>query len=205
MTDTWNQDDDNFWNQEGVFEDLVSDRQEQAESYEEDLLNEAALANEKFLSEMAEEEEPDVVIEYAECLSRLPGLRDKCNSLKDYIALISTEGKIIYPSYDSHNVAYEDILHDAIIEVCYKKLVGNNDIDEWSYDQLNSNYIDSTYLLCSHEYPDYLAKMFKLLKGGGIDAICAWLPSVVKYIEKQRGTTNTQERQKYKKSMQHAH
>ena len=198
MTDSWNQDGDNFWNQEGAFEEAVHDLADHIHFTEQERLDEAAREHQEFLAEMAEDaKEPDVVIEHGEHLSRIPGLRDRCNSLEDYIALISCDGRSTYLCYDCQDIDNEDILHDAIIEVCYKKLVGNIDTEKWSTEQLNSNYIDITHLHLSQEYPNYLEKMFKLLKSGGINAICDWLPSVAKYIENQRGTTNAEERQKH--------
>ena len=186
------------WNQEGAFEEAVHDLADHIHFTEQERLDEAAQENEEFLAEIAEDEkEPDIVIEHGEHLSRIPGLRDRCHSLEDYIALISTEGASVNASYNSQDIDDEDILHDAIIEVCYKKLVGNIDTENWSNEQLNYNYIDTGHLHRSQEYPNYLGKMFKLLKSGGINAICDWLPSIAKYIENQRGTTNAEERQKY--------
>ena len=198
MTDSWNQDGDNFWNQEGAFEEAVNDLADHIHFTEEERLDEAAREHQEFLAEMAEDDkELDLVIEHGEHLSRIPGLRDRCNSLKDYIALISSEGRSIYPHYDCQQIDDEDILHDTIIELCYSKLIGTSDINKWSDNQLNSTYIDTDYLICSGEYSKYLEKVLQLFKNAGIDSICSWLPSVVKYIEKQRGTSNAQHFKKW--------
>ena len=88
---------------------------------------------------------------------------------------------------------YNWILGAAITEVCYERLVGKKNIDEWNADEFNSFYIDENYIDYPHEQERYYQKMFQLLKSGGIDLICDWLPSVVKYVEQKRGTTNVEE------------
>ena len=190
MTDSWNQDCDNFWNQEGVFEELTNDLQDQAEYASSIRMEEAMSSHEEY-----QDDPPIKKIYYGEYLSRQK-LRERCYSLNDYIALLSTKGFYTWTDElweDMGKWEYNWILGAAITEVCYERLVGKKNIDEWNADEFNSFYIDENYIDYPHEQERYYQKMFQLLKSGGIDLICDWLPSVVKYVEQKRGTTNVEE------------
>ena len=187
MTDSWNQDDDNFWNQEGVYEDVIGDRQDQAESDQETWMEEAGREHSEFLAEVEKEKGTDhFSIGYGERLSWDPSLRGKCFSLNDYILLLSTSG--IYEDNECGASIIDDLfLEEAILNVYYKRIF-NSSLSDLTKKQRDAYVVDSGYLLCGGDFEKYFEKMLKLLKSGGIDAIIEWLPSVVNYINRQKGS-----------------